>query len=57
MSRSQARWFLALVCVVTLAGCAPATEPRSGGDTRSVQERERNNEPSGMRGGGGGGGY
>ena len=57
MSRSQARWFLALVCVVTLASCAPATEPRSGGDTRTEQERERNNEPSGMRGGGGGGGY
>ena len=58
MSRSQARRLAALACALALAaGCAPPGEPRSGGDTQTQQERERNNEPSGMRSGGGGGGY
>ena len=55
MGKSQAAWLAMLACILAVtAGCA-MTEPQSGTDTQAKQERERNNEPSGMRSGGGGG--
>jgi hypothetical protein len=56
MSNSQARLLAVLACAVALtAGCAASTEPRSGAGTQTEQERERVNQPDGMRGSGGGG--
>ena len=56
MSRDQARRLAVLFCAVAfLAGCASSMEPRSG--SQADQQRERDNEPSGMKSGGGGGGY
>jgi hypothetical protein len=56
MSKGQARWLAALACVIALtAGCSSYSEPRSG--SQADQQRDRDNEPSGMRSGGGGGGY
>jgi hypothetical protein len=56
MSRSQARWLAALACVMALsAGCSTYSEPSSGSNTRADQQKDRGNEPSGMRSGGGGG--
>ena len=58
MSRSQARWLAALACVMALsAGCSTYSEPSSGSNTRADQQKDHDNEPSGMRSGGGGGGY
>lgn len=54
MRRSQARWLAALACVIALsAGCSTYSDTRSASD----QQRERDNEPQGMKSGGGGGGY
>jgi hypothetical protein len=56
MSKGKASWLAALACVIALsAGCSNYSEPASG--TQANQQKDRDNEPSGMRSGGGGGGY
>jgi hypothetical protein len=58
MSKGQARWLAALACVIALsAGCSSYSVPSSGSNPRADQQRDRDNEPAGMRSGGGGGGY
>jgi hypothetical protein len=56
MRKSQAPLLAALACILAIgAGCSAPAEPPSGTDTRTKQERDRGNEPSGgMRNGGGG---
>ena len=56
MGQSQVRLFAVIACAVALlGGCASSMEPRSGSQTD--QQRNSDNEPSGMKSGGGGGGY
>jgi hypothetical protein len=54
MRKSQACLLAALACVMALAVGCSSMEPRSG--SQADQQREHDNEPSGMKGGGGGGG-
>lgn len=58
MGKSQAAWLAALACVLAVtAGCSAPTEPMSGTDTRTKQERDRINDSGGGMSRNGGGGY
>jgi hypothetical protein len=54
MSKPRASVLAVLACLVA-AGCSMPSEPPSGTDTRSKQERPLD-PPDGMKGGGGSGG-
>jgi hypothetical protein len=58
MSKSRATLLAALACALAVtAGCSSPTEPQSGTDTRTKQERDPTHDPAGgMRQNGGGGG-
>jgi hypothetical protein len=58
MKISQAVLLAALACVLTAPlGCSTATEPQSGTDARTKQDRDRANEALDAATRGGGGGY